>query len=79
MAERVNAHFDEMSAALKDANKQARMGKVEELKAAIKANDFTYAEVPVQIVYTDYSRSKGQSIINAVNIAFDMLLRKVGR
>ena len=44
VAERVNAHFDEMSAALKDANKQARMGKVEELKAAIKANDFTAEE-----------------------------------
>ncbi|MGN1362041.1 MAG: polyribonucleotide nucleotidyltransferase [Eggerthellaceae bacterium] len=44
VAERVNAHFDEMSAALKDANKRARMGKVEELKAAIKANDFTAEE-----------------------------------
>lgn len=36
-----------------------------------------YAEVPVTIIYTDYSRSKGQSMINAINIAFDALLRKV--
>ncbi|KRG66254.1 Undecaprenyl-phosphate mannosyltransferase [compost metagenome] len=36
-----------------------------------------YAEVPVTIIYTDYSRSKGQSMINAVNIGFDALLRKV--
>ena len=37
----------------------------------------TYDEVPVTIIYTDYSRSKGQSMINAVNISFDMLLNKV--
>lgn len=36
-----------------------------------------YEEVPVTIVYTDYSRSKGQSMINAVNISFDVLLNKV--
>ena len=37
------AHYDEMSAALKDADKQARMAKVEELKSAIKA-EFTEEE-----------------------------------
>lgn len=36
-----------------------------------------YAEVPVKIVYTEYSMSKGQSLINAINIAFDMLIHKV--
>ena len=35
--ERVWAHFDEMSAALKDADKLSRMGKVEDLKEAIRA------------------------------------------
>lgn len=44
IAERVDKHFDEMSAALKDADKQARIGKVEELKASIKENDFTEEE-----------------------------------
>ena len=44
IAERVNAHFDEMSAALKDADKLSRMGKVEELKASIKENDFSEEE-----------------------------------
>lgn len=42
--ERVNAHLDEMSAALKDADKQSRMGKVEALKASIKENDFSEEE-----------------------------------
>ena len=41
--EKVFAHFDDMSAALKDADKQARMGKVEALKDAIRA-EFTEEE-----------------------------------
>ena len=41
--ERVFAHFDEMSAALKDADKLSRMGKVEDLKEAIRA-EFTEDE-----------------------------------
>ena len=44
IAERVNAHFDAMSAALKDADKLSRMAKVEELKSSIKENDFTEEE-----------------------------------
>ncbi len=44
IAERVDAHFDEMSAALKDADKLSRMGKVEALKASVKENDFTEEE-----------------------------------
>jgi polyribonucleotide nucleotidyltransferase len=41
--ERVFAHFDEMSAALKDADKLSRMDKVEALKESIKA-EFTEEE-----------------------------------
>ena len=41
--DKIFAHYDEMSAALKDADKQARMAKVEELKSAIKA-EFTEEE-----------------------------------
>jgi polyprenyl-phospho-N-acetylgalactosaminyl synthase len=36
-----------------------------------------YTEVPVTIVYSEYSKAKGQSLINAVNIAFDVILSKV--
>jgi glycosyltransferase involved in cell wall biosynthesis len=48
-----------------------------EIVERIAQNKFTYQEVPVTILYTDYSRKKGQSIINAVNISFDILLNKV--
>ena len=41
--DKVFAHYDEMSAALKDADKLSRIGKVELLKAAIKA-EFTEEE-----------------------------------
>ena len=53
------------------------MAHASEILEIIYRNKYTYTEVPVVIEYTDYSRSKGQSIINAVNIAFDTLLRKV--
>lgn len=55
------------------------MAHASEILEIIRTNGYTYVEVPVQIVYTDYSRSKGQSLINAVNIAFDTLLRKASR
>jgi glycosyltransferase involved in cell wall biosynthesis len=48
-----------------------------EIIERIAEKSFKYEEVPVTIVYTDYSRSKGQSMINAVNISFDMLMNKV--
>lgn len=48
-----------------------------EIIERISQMNFSYAEVPVTIIYSDYSRSKGQSMINAINIAFDALLRKV--
>ena len=44
IAERVDNHFGEMSAALKDADKLARMAKVEEVKNSVKENDFTEEE-----------------------------------
>ena len=55
------------------------MSHASEILEIIAARQYTYQEVPVTIAYTDYSRSKGQSVINAINIAFDTLLRKVLR
>ena len=48
-----------------------------EIIERIAEEKFAYDEVPVTIVYTDYSRAKGQSMINAVNIIFDMLLHRI--
>ncbi len=48
-----------------------------EITERIAEKKFKYTEAPVTITYTDYSKGKGQSIFNAVNIGFDTLLRKV--
>jgi|SRR5690349_3075194 len=39
-------------------------------------NRWRVAEEPVEILYTDYSKSKGQPLLNGVNIVFDGLLRR---
>lgn len=53
------------------------MAHASEILEIIRANNYKYVEVPVEIVYTDYSHKKGQSLLNAVNIAFDLLLRRI--
>lgn len=52
------------------------MAHASEILEIIAEKKYSYKEIPVTIEYTDYSRAKGQSIINAVNIGFDTLLRK---
>ena len=54
---------------------QNRMAHASELVAQIGSLDVRYAESPVHILYTDYSRSKGQSLWNAVNILAELILR----
>jgi len=48
-----------------------------EIVERIAQENFKYKEVAVTIVYTDYSRAKGQSIFNAVNIGFDVLINRI--
>lgn len=54
---------------------RGRMAHASELVEEIGRHDLTVAEHPVHILYTDYSRSKGQSVLNSVNIVIDMLFR----
>jgi polyribonucleotide nucleotidyltransferase len=44
LSARIAPYYEQMSAALKDADKHARMDKVAELKASIKENEFTDEE-----------------------------------
>lgn len=53
------------------------MAHASEIIHRIAEHEFKYKELPVTITYTDYSKAKGQSIMNAVNITFDVLLQKV--
>ncbi|MEH3141481.1 MAG: glycosyltransferase family 2 protein [Mycobacterium kyogaense] len=52
------------------------MGHAGEFIALAHENGWRVAEVPVDIRYTDYSKAKGQPLLNGVNIVFDGLLRR---
>ena len=54
---------------------QNRMAHASELVAQIGSLGIRYGESPVHVLYTDYSRSKGQSLWNAVNILVELILR----
>ncbi len=55
------------------------MAHASEILEIIADKKYAYREVPVTIEYTEYSKSKGQTLINAINIVFDTLLRRIGR
>jgi glycosyltransferase involved in cell wall biosynthesis len=54
-----------------------RMAYASELQHAISHRGLRYIEEPVSVIYTEYSRGKGQSNINAVNIVFDLAARRM--
>lgn len=55
--------------------RQNRMAHASELVDQISALKVRWAEHPTHIVYTDYSRAKGQSLLNSVNILVDLMFR----
>lgn len=54
-----------------------RFAYASELIDEIRRLKLRYAEVPVTITYTDYSRQKGQRSINAVAIGLKMIWKKL--
>lgn len=54
---------------------QNRMAHASEIVQQIGEMNVRYAESPVHILYTDYSKAKGQSLWNAVNILVELILR----
>lgn len=57
--------------------KENRMSHATEILSQIKNADLRYMEVPVKIIYTDYSKMKGQSSMNSINILIDLILKKI--
>lgn len=53
------------------------MAHASEILEIISQQGYKYKEMPVTIEYSDYSRAKGQTLINAINIGFDALLRRI--
>jgi glycosyltransferase involved in cell wall biosynthesis len=54
-----------------------RMAHASEILDEIRRHHLRYVEVPVRIMYTEYSRSKGQRASAAFRIALDYLLGKL--
>ena len=48
-----------------------------ELVRKVREGNYRYAEIPVTITYSDYSKAKGQPMLNSVNIIFDLLLHRI--
>ncbi|MDR1118635.1 MAG: glycosyltransferase family 2 protein [Bifidobacteriaceae bacterium] len=54
---------------------QEGMAHATEILERIRRDGLKYTEEPVEIRYSEYSRSKGQSLLNSVNILVDLLVR----
>lgn len=54
---------------------QNRMAHASEIVEQIGDSGLPWAEHPVHVLYTDYSRSKGQSVFNSVNIVTELLFK----
>lgn len=50
------------------------MAHASEIVGLLARSPWAVREVPVTVLYTDYSKSKGQSLLNGINIVFDLSL-----
>jgi hypothetical protein len=53
------------------------MAHASEIEALIARHGLSWTEHPVTITYTDYSRAKGQSSLNAFNILYDLVAARL--
>ncbi len=54
-----------------------RMAHATEILQLIKDSKLKYKEAPTFIKYTEYSKQKGQSSLNAINIFLDLVIKKI--
>lgn len=54
---------------------QDRMAHASEIVLHLQRTHLPWREHPVHVLYTDYSRGKGQSLLNSVNILVDLVFR----
>lgn len=55
--------------------RQNRMAHASELIDQISERKASWAEHPTHIVYTEYSKKKGQSLLNSINILVEIIFR----
>jgi len=54
---------------------QNRMAHASEIVLQLGRTNLPWREHPVHVLYTEYSKAKGQSLLNAVNILFELTFR----
>lgn len=54
---------------------QDRMAHATEIVMQLGDSGLPWTEYPVELLYTDYSKAKGQSLLNSVNILVDLVVR----
>ena len=64
-------------AAKKIIIKTNKMEVSSEIIKEIGRNKMKFKEIPIEVIYTDYSTGKGQGGMNAFNIAYKLILRKI--
>jgi glycosyltransferase involved in cell wall biosynthesis len=55
---------------------QDRMAHASEILAEIARHELAVQEVPVRVAYTAYSRAKGQRMVDAVSILWDLVISR---
>lgn len=55
--------------------KQDRMAHATEIVLELGRTGLPWREHPVELLYTDYSKGKGQSVLNSINILVDLVVR----
>lgn len=53
------------------------MAHASELEQVLTQSHYRVTEYPVHVLYTEYSKSKGQPLLNSVNILVDILFHRV--
>ena len=54
---------------------QDRMSHATEIVHQLAKTRLKWKEYPVEVLYTEYSKRKGQSLLNSINILFDLIVR----
>ncbi len=67
------------SAAQKIKLRQDRMAHASEILSIISATRMKYAEYPVTIRYSDYSKAKGQRLGSILRIVEDLILKRISK
>ena len=57
--------------------RQAGMAHASEILYEVNQKSLRYTELPVHVRYTNYSKQKGQTILNSVNILFHLFFKRL--